>query len=69
MFYTELRWIVRDGEKILQQKCARDFTDEEWATIIDWKPGRELPTSMFEWRDVPEFIEVQGGETTSAAKA
>lgn len=59
MFCAELRWIVRDGERILQQNCARDIA--EWEIEATQIGERLIP--LFEWRDVPIFLEVQEGDT------
>jgi len=63
MFISELRWVVRDGEKILQQKCVKNFTDREWELIFRWEPPTELPVLKFEWRDIPTFLEIEEGDT------
>jgi len=58
MFCTELRWIVRDGEKVLQQKCARNIA--EWEIEMVQTGKRLVP--LYEWCDVPTVIETQDGD-------
>lgn len=58
MFYTELRWVVRNGEKVLQQNCARDIA--EWEIEMVQIGERLIP--LFEWRDVPTFLEIEEGD-------
>ena len=50
MLIYDMRWIIRDGEKVLQVRIA-EVVDDEYGNIAILKPT--------EWKDVPVVSEEQ----------